>query len=181
MPDSLIIELERTYNKERRLEILWEIVKKTFKIRNPDTTIYFAKKQMDLAEMIGDKNRYAGAMWKIAYWAIIAYVLISLLYVLLHLNGNNPSFGVLIMFFAVQFFSVGFIFGNMRALAMQPLGHIAGIGSAINGFVSTVMAVPIANYIGSFVNDSVLPLFIGFSVFGILSFLTFLRVKVSKT
>ena len=120
-------------------------------------------------------------MWKIAYWAIIAYVLISLLYVLLHLNGNNPSFGVLITFFAVQFFSVGFIFGNMRALAMQPLGHIAGIGSAINGFVSTVMAVPIANYIGSFVNDSVLPLFIGFSVFGILSFLTFLRVKVSKT
>lgn len=120
-------------------------------------------------------------MWKIAYWAIIAYVLISLLYVLLHLDGNNPSFGVLITFFAVQFFSVGFIFGNMRALAMQPLGHIAGIGSAINGFVSTVMAVPIANYIGSFVKDSVLPLFIGFTVFGVLSFLTFLRVKVSKT
>ncbi|RMZ50513.1 Bcr/CflA family drug resistance efflux transporter, partial [Flavobacteriaceae bacterium PRS1] len=64
---------------------------------------------------------------------------------------------------------------------MQPIGHIAGIGAAINGFISTVMAVPIANYIGSFVTDSVLPLFIGFSIFGILSLLIFLRLKVSKT
>lgn len=120
-------------------------------------------------------------MWTIAYWAIIAYSVISLAYVLLHLDGNNPSIAILITFFAFQFFSVGFIFGNMRALAMQPLGHIAGIGSAINGFISTVMAVPIANYIGSFVDTSVLPLFIGFTIFGVLSFLTFLRVKVKKT
>jgi DHA1 family bicyclomycin/chloramphenicol resistance-like MFS transporter len=60
---------------------------------------------------------------------------------------------------------------------MEPLGHIAGIGAAINGFVSTVMAVPIANYIGSFVKTSVLPLFIGFSIFGILSLLVFLALK----
>ena len=60
---------------------------------------------------------------------------------------------------------------------MEPLGHIAGIGAAINGFVSTVMAVPIANFIGGFVTDSVLPLFIGFSLFGSLSLITFLIVK----
>jgi DHA1 family bicyclomycin/chloramphenicol resistance-like MFS transporter len=61
---------------------------------------------------------------------------------------------------------------------MQPLGHIAGIGAAINGFVSTVMAVPIANYIGNFVNDSVLPLFIGFLFFGVLSLIVFLLLKM---
>ena len=60
---------------------------------------------------------------------------------------------------------------------MEPLGHIAGVGAAINGFVSTVMAVPIANYIGSFVIDSVLPLFIGFSIFGILSLLICIVLK----
>ena len=72
---------------------------------------------------------------------------------------------------------MGLLFGNLRALAMEPLGHIAGIGAAINGFISTVMAVPIANYIGSFVDTSVLPLFIGFSFFGMLSVLTFIIVK----
>ncbi|PWH82689.1 Bcr/CflA family drug resistance efflux transporter [Algibacter marinivivus] len=116
-------------------------------------------------------------MTKIAYSACIAFVIISLLYVILFCNGNNPNIYILLSFFALQFFSVGFLFGNLRALAMQPLGHIAGIGAAINGFISTVMAVPIANYIGSFVNTSVLPLFIGFSVFGLLSLFVFLLMK----
>jgi DHA1 family bicyclomycin/chloramphenicol resistance-like MFS transporter len=40
------------------------------------------------------------------------------------------------------------------------------------------MAVPIANYIGSFVSTSVLPIFVGFSFFGLLSVLVFLRLKV---
>jgi DHA1 family bicyclomycin/chloramphenicol resistance-like MFS transporter len=120
-------------------------------------------------------------MWRIAYIGTIAYAIISVLYVVMFWSGANPSIFVLISFLAMQFFAIGFLFGNLRALAMQPIGHIAGIGAAINGFISTVMAVPIANYIGSFVTDSVLPLFIGFSIFGILSLLIFLRLKVSKT
>lgn len=119
-------------------------------------------------------------MRRIAYIANIAYVIISVSYIVIFWSGANPSIGVLIGFFALQFFAIGFLFGNLRALAMQPLGHIAGIGAAINGFVSTVMAVPIANYIGSFVLDSVLPLFIGFSIFGVLSLLIFIRLKAIK-
>lgn len=116
-------------------------------------------------------------MLRIGYIAAIFYALVSLLYVGLFWSGTNPNIYVLVGFFALQFFSVGFLFGNLRALAMQPLGHIAGIGAAINGFISTVMAVPIANYIGSFVKTSVLPLFIGFSIFGVLSVLVFIVLK----
>jgi DHA1 family bicyclomycin/chloramphenicol resistance-like MFS transporter len=116
-------------------------------------------------------------MYKIAYTSCIAYAAISVLYVIIFSSGKNPSIYILISFFALQFFAVGFLFGNLRALAMQPLGHIAGIGAAINGFLSTVLAVPIANYIGSFVKTSVLPLFIGFSVFGVLSVLVFILIR----
>ncbi|MDG1729720.1 MAG: multidrug effflux MFS transporter [Algibacter sp.] len=116
-------------------------------------------------------------MMRIAYLATLAYALVSVLYVVLFWSENNPSIYMLLGFFALQFFAVGFLFGNLRAIAMQPLGHIAGIGAAINGFISTVMAVPIANYIGGFVNTSVLPLFIGFSVFGVLSLFVFIITK----
>ncbi|MGB5554753.1 MAG: Bcr/CflA family drug resistance efflux transporter, partial [Flavobacteriaceae bacterium] len=51
----------------------------------------------------------------------------------------------------------------------EPIGHIAGIGAAINGFVSTIMSVPIANYIGSFVQDTVWPLFVGLAICGLIS------------
>jgi DHA1 family bicyclomycin/chloramphenicol resistance-like MFS transporter len=115
--------------------------------------------------------------FNIAYYAVIAYAAVSLLYVVLFNSGVNPSVHVLVVFFLMQFFAVGFLFGNLRSLAMEPLGHIAGIGAAINGFVSTVMAVPIANYIGGFVKTSVLPLFIGFSIFGVLSLLVFVWLK----
>lgn len=131
-----------------------------------------------LATFLNSRYVIKFGMWRIAYAGTIAYCTISLLYVVLFHSGVNPSIEILVTFFLLQFFSIGFLFGNLRSLAMQPLGHIAGIGAAINGFVSTVMAVPIANYIGGFVNESVLPLFIGFSVFGILSLLVFLRLKV---
>jgi len=133
-----------------------------------------------LATFLNSRSVVKYGMFRIAYVSTIAYAFISVLYVVLFWSGINPSIGVLLSFFALQFFAVGFLFGNLRALAMQPLGHIAGIGAAINGFISTVMAVPIANYIGGFVSDSVLPLFIGFSLFGILSVLVFLKLKTSR-
>ncbi len=105
--------------------------------------------------------------------ALISFVAISFLYVVLYWSGQNPSIEILLLFLSLQFASVAFLFGNLRALAMEPMGHIAGIGSALNGFISTVMAVPIANYIGSFVKDSVTPLFIGFLVCGLLSMVLF--------
>lgn len=112
-------------------------------------------------------------MKRIVHISMISFILISLLFIILYHSGNNPSIEILIGFFAFQFFTIGFLFGNLRALAMEPMGHIAGIGSALNGFISTVMAVPIANYIGSFVVDSVTPLFVGFLVCGLLSLLLF--------
>lgn len=130
-----------------------------------------------LATFMNSKLVVKYGMLRLSYIATIAYAAISMLYVILFWSGKNPSIEILIGFFALQFFAVGFLFGNLRALAMEPIGHIAGIGAAINGFLSTVLAVPIANYIGSFVKTSVLPLFIGFSVFGLLSVLVFLLFK----
>lgn len=112
-------------------------------------------------------------MRKIVHFAMLSFVLISLVFIILFSSVNNPSIEILLGFFVLQFFTIGFLFGNLRALAMEPMGHIAGIGSALNGFISTVMAVPIANYIGNFVIDSVTPLFVGFLICGLVSLALF--------
>jgi DHA1 family bicyclomycin/chloramphenicol resistance-like MFS transporter len=75
----------------------------------------------------------------------------------------------LMVFFGLQFFAIGFLFGNLRALAMQPMGHIAGMAAAITGFISTIMAIPISTYIGQFISTEVWPIFMGFTVCGALS------------
>lgn len=112
-------------------------------------------------------------MQKLVSIFLIAFTLIPIAYIFLFYQKENPSIEVLLIFFGLQFFAIGFLFGNLRALAMQPVGHIAGIGAAINGFVSTIMAVPIATYIGKFVVTTTLPLFVGFLVCGVLSLILF--------
>ncbi|PKV51334.1 DHA1 family bicyclomycin/chloramphenicol resistance-like MFS transporter [Aquimarina sp. MAR_2010_214] len=118
-------------------------------------------------------------MEKLVTTSLFAFFGISLLYIILFYNSSNPSVEILLLFFGMQFFAIGFLFGNLRALAMQPVGHIAGIGAAITGFVSTMMAVPISTYIGRFVLGTTLPLFIGFLVCAILSIIILLYLKVS--
>ena len=108
---------------------------------------------------------------------MLLFLATSVLYMVFFSGEINPSIRVLVIFLTVQFFSVGFLFGNVRSLAMQPLGHIAGIGAAINGFVSTVMAVPIAAFIGSFVQTTALPLFMGFGACGLGSVLLLMLTK----
>ena len=110
-------------------------------------------------------------MLKLVSIFTIIFTLIPAFYIFLYAGESNPNIYVLVAFFGFQFFAIAFLFGNTRALAMEPIGHIAGIGAAINGFVSTMMAVPIATYIGSFLDTTALPLFIGFFVCGILALL----------
>jgi len=120
----------------------------------------------------GMERLVTGALW--------LFFFSSLVYVLLFSNGVNPPVEVLIGFFALQFFAIGFLFGNLRALAMQPVGHIAGIGAAITGLISTLMAVPISTYIGRFVTTSSLPLFMGFLVCSVLSIVILILLKKSS-
>lgn len=107
----------------------------------------------------------------------LTFTIIALVYVVLFFGKSNPPIYTLLIFFGLQFFSIGFLFGNLRALAMQPIGHIAGVGAAINGFVSTLMAVPIATFIGRFITTTSLPLFAGFLVCGCLSLFLLLILK----
>lgn len=77
-------------------------------------------------------------------------------------------------------FCLGFMWGNFRSIAMEPIGHIAGIGAAINGFVSTLLSIPIATFIGEFVKDSVWPLFAGLAICGLCALTIFLLVNKPK-
>lgn len=121
-------------------------------------------------------------MYKLVSIFTVVFTIVPFLYILLFSGESNPSIYILLLFFGVQFFSIGFLFGNTRALAMESIGHIAGVGAAINGFVSTIMAVPIATFIGSYINDRALPLFIGFFVCGFLSLalIAFLKFTEKK-
>ncbi len=116
-------------------------------------------------------------MERLMSFFLYSFFAISLLYVILFYGSGNPRVEIVLIFFLLQFFCIGFIFGNLRALAMEPVGHIAGIAAAITGFISTLMAVPISTFIGRYTSHSVLPIFIGFSICSFLSILVLVYLK----
>ncbi|MGR3756713.1 MAG: MFS transporter [Tranquillimonas sp.] len=59
------------------------------------------------------------------------------------------------------FFMAGLTFGNLNALALQPMGHIAGTASSVIGAISTVGAVAIAAPIGLAFDGTPAPLIAG--------------------
>ena len=77
---------------------------------------------------------------------------------------GHPSLGSLIAYLLVNFFVVGIMFGNLNSMAMEPLGHIAGVGAAVVGSLASFISIPIGAWIGRSFNGTVLPLIGGFAL-----------------
>jgi len=87
---------------------------------------------------------------------------------LVYLFAMNPTPGIIefMIWQLPTFFFIGLQFGNLNALAMEPLGHLAGLGAAVVGGVSTIIAVPVGWFIAHLFNGSIEPLISGFCVLG---------------
>ncbi len=109
-------------------------------------------------------------MRTLSRWSVLALVTVSLTFSLIaFLVDGHPSLLVLMIYLMTTFFCVGVLFGNLNAMAMEPLGHIAGIGAAVVGSLSTFISVPLGTWIGQSYNGTILPLVIGFAVLSVVS------------
>lgn len=90
---------------------------------------------------------------------------VSLIYLLVILlnDGSVPLWSFMI-YAAMAYFCLGILFGNMHSLAMEQVGHVAGVAASVVGSVSTLIATLLGAFIGSFYNDSVTPIVMGFGV-----------------
>jgi len=119
-------------------------------------------------------------MLKLVNSSLYIFVGCSLTYILIFGTASNPSLTTLLSFLFFQFLSLGFIFGNLSSLTMQPIGHIAGVGAATYSFISILVAVTIAIFVGQFIETTVMPMFIGFFIAGVISFILIRIVKIRE-
>ena len=121
-------------------------------------------------------------MKKMVKWASIGVCLFSVVFLGIIFGFiPSPSLVLFMSYLCATVFCTGILFGNLNSLAMEPLGHIAGMGSAIVGSISTFISVPFGAYIGLSYNGTVVPLVIGFAIFGALAMLVVLFfAKTSK-
>lgn len=119
-------------------------------------------------------------MKKLVAWALYLFCFSALTYLLIFSRSENPSLETLLFFLFLQFLSLGFIFGNLSALAMRPIGHVAGIGAAVFSFSSMALGVSIAVFTGKYITTSVVPLFTGFFICGLCALVLLNLVRERK-
>jgi DHA1 family bicyclomycin/chloramphenicol resistance-like MFS transporter len=112
-------------------------------------------------------------MRRLSNYAMRGICLLSIPFLLLAaMQDGHPPLYQLMAYLLPLFFCFGILFGNLNALAMEPLGHIAGLGSALIGSVSTLMSVAFAAIIANAYDQTVIPLVSGFAVLGLAGLLT---------
>ena len=71
------------------------------------------------------------------------------------------SFGVYVLWVTGNFFQAGLTIGNLNALAMEEMGHIAGLAASVIAAVATVGAVLIAAPIALMFDGTPMPMALG--------------------
>ena len=103
-------------------------------------------------------------------WSLVAiFVLACIGFGIALLAAGQPPLWFLMGYLMSTFFCIGILFGNQNSLAMEPLGHLAGIGAAVVGSLSTLISMPLGTIIGQNYNGTILPLIIGLGVLALLS------------
>ncbi|GGE42816.1 multidrug effflux MFS transporter [Actibacterium pelagium] len=118
-------------------------------------------------------------MRRMVTFAVLLQVVMSLISILILLAGGlgHPlGFAHYIIWKITIFAMVGLTLGNLTALAMEPLGHIAGLAGSVIGAVSTVLSVLIAVPVGLAYNGTALPLAIGVFLCALIALVTVRRM-----
>jgi DHA1 family bicyclomycin/chloramphenicol resistance-like MFS transporter len=91
-------------------------------------------------------------LWGEALWPFLAYV-------------------------SVLYFAMGLMFGNLNAIAMEPMGHVAGIASAVIGATSSVISLCLGTLIGQLYDGTLAPVTTGFLILSACCLLLMRRVE----
>ncbi len=104
----------------------------------------------------------------------------SALFMILILSNMTIPLWLFLLFGGGCFFCLGLMFGNMGALAMEPMGHIAGAASAFVSFVSTGIAIAVGGVIGQLYDGTLLPLTAGYLTLSIAAILVQNRTEKTR-
>lgn len=107
-------------------------------------------------------------MRKVSHAALIGFTAAATLHLLVAWLGYESLYTFVPLQSATMFF-FGLTMGNFGAMAMEPVGHIAGTASSVQGFITTLGGALLGFWIGQQYDGTAVPLTLGFAVLGVLA------------
>ncbi len=122
-------------------------------------------------------------MRRMVTWSLAAQLVLSGAMIAIHgvPLSDTIDFAIFIIWQSSVFFMVGTTLGNLNAIAMEPMGHIAGMAASVIGAIATVCAAAIAAPVGLLFDGSIMPLVAGVFVMCATGFALMLLMARAET
>ncbi|MHC3126747.1 major facilitator transporter [Brevundimonas sp. GN22] len=115
----------------------------------------------------------------ISHSALMGFIFFSLVHAGISLAGldNIWTFSILQ---GCKMFCFGLVAGNFGSMAMEPMGHIAGTASSVQGFISTIIGALLGFAIGQSFDGTTVPLTVGFAALSLVGLVLVLWAEKGK-
>jgi DHA1 family bicyclomycin/chloramphenicol resistance-like MFS transporter len=127
------------------------------------------------------RNATLVARWgsrRLAHTAVVGYLIGGALLLAIGLaTSGAPPLWAFLAGLGLLFVPFALLIPNLNALAMQPVGDVAGTAAAFIGFVSTAGGATMGAIIDQSFDGTVMPLAIGFAGAGLASLVVLLRLE----
>ncbi len=134
---------------------------------------------MSVSNLVNSRLVERFGMRRMSHSALIGLVIVSAVHAILALQGPVP-FWLFYTLIILAFFMMGFQGPNYNAIAMEPLGRLAGSGAAIIGFASSFVSASIGGFIARQYDGTATPIIIGHIVVFTLALIVILITERGK-
>ena len=132
--------------------------------------VYFAAVAGAMALSSFVNSRLVGrvGMRRLAHGALLGFLVITGVAFALSLAGPLPLW-LFVGLFALAMMQFSWIGPNFNALAMEPLGHVAGTASSVQGFIQTLGGGLVGALIGQAFDGTIMPMAASYFFAGLLA------------
>jgi DHA1 family bicyclomycin/chloramphenicol resistance-like MFS transporter len=134
---------------------------------------------LGLANLLNARIVSRYGMRRLCHASVLLFTMANVLHLAI-IAAAGETFALFLGFTAISFFCLGFVGANASAIAMEPMGHIAGSAAAANGFASTTLAGFLGLIMGRFYDGTTAPIVAGFAALGLAAFATLLATEKGR-
>jgi DHA1 family bicyclomycin/chloramphenicol resistance-like MFS transporter len=125
---------------------------------------------MGAATLINSRVVRRFGMRRMSHAGTVAFTVVGLVQVAVGFAfGGHPPLAMFLAVLAVNQFLISFAMPNFNALALEPLGAVAGTASSFLGFYTTILGAGCGYAIGQSFDGTVLPIALGYAGLGALT------------
>lgn len=115
----------------------------------------------------------------LSHAALFGFITLAAIHAIVAISGHETLISFAVLQTLTMFF-FGFIAGNFGAMAMEPMGKIAGTASAVQGFISATFGSLLGFFIGQHFDGTTRPFAIGLTTLGLLALVSVLFAEKGR-